>query len=68
MMLIRHLLEQKRLPAARQVLGPLGCSYDGRDPKNDVAGIALASLDAGKPEEAWTRLNTELAEAEKEDD
>lgn len=68
MMLTRHLLEQKRLPAARQVLAPLAYSYDGRNPKDDVAGIALASLDAGKPDEAWTKLNTELAKAEKDDD
>lgn len=66
--LTRHLLEQKRYPAARQVLAPLAFSYDGRDPKDDVAGIALASLDANKPEEALAKLNRELAKAESDDD
>jgi len=68
MILTRHLLEQKRIPSARQVLAPLAYSFDGSDPKKDIAGIALASLDAKKPEEALANLQEELAKAESDDD
>lgn len=68
MILVRQLLEQKRYPAARTVLAPLAYSFDGSDPKKDVAGLALAEMDANKHAEALTRIQRELAKIENGDD
>lgn len=68
MILARQLLEEKRYPAARQVLAPLAYSFDGSDPKKDVAGLALAAIDANNPTDALARLNRELGKRESGED
>ena len=59
------MLQQTRVET---VLAPLAYSFDGSDPKKDVAGLALAEMDANKHAEAMTRIQRELAKIENGDD
>jgi hypothetical protein len=68
MILTRQLIEQKRYEPARQVIGPLAYSYDGSDPKKDVASLVLAALEASNYDEALAQLNRELRRQQDGDD
>jgi len=68
LILTRQLLEEKRYPAARQVLAPLAFSFDGSDPDKNVPGLALASLDANNPADALARIDRELKKRESGED
>lgn len=61
MLLTRQLIEEERYPQARQVIAPLAYSYDGSDPKKDVASLVLAALEANNHADALAKLNKELA-------
>jgi hypothetical protein len=68
MILTRHLIEQKRYDPARQVIGPLAYSYDGADPKKDVASLVLAAIESKNYGEALSQLNRELRRREGDED
>jgi cytochrome c-type biogenesis protein CcmH/NrfG len=68
MILARQLIEEQRYEPARQVIGPLAYSYDGSDPKKDVASLVLAALEAKNYDEALGQLNRELRKREGDDE
>lgn len=56
-LLTRQLVEENRLTPARQVLAPVAYSYDGNDPKSDLAGQAMDKLEANDAAGALELLN-----------
>jgi len=68
MVLTRQLIEEHRYEPARQVIGPLAYSYDGSDPKKDVASLVLASLEAKNYDDALAQLNRELRKRQGDED
>lgn len=46
LILTRQLLDEGKVAAARQVIGPLAFSYDGSDPKKNLPGKIVEQLDA----------------------
>lgn len=63
-LLTRQLVEENRIPAARQVLAPIAYSYDGNDPKSNVAGQIMEKLEANDAAGALELLNKQVRRME----
>lgn len=68
MILTQQLLNEGRIPQAKQVLGPLAYSYDGRDPKKNYMGQVMDLIGENKITEAKAKLAERLAKMEGDDE